>query len=137
MATQYINDHITNEDAVLQGARDIVAEWINENIAVRQSLRRLFQRKATIETKVVKKKAEEDAAQKFSQYFDWSENLSKTPSHRLLAMLRAENEGFIKLKIEVDLDQTYDLIDNLIIKNSNSPSISHVQLAIEDSIKDY
>ena len=135
LATQYINDHITNEDAVLQGARDIVAEWINENIAVRQSLRRLFQRKATIETKVVKKKAEEDAAQKFSQYFDWSENLSKTPSHRLLAMLRAENEGFIKLKIEVDLDQTYDLIDNLIIKNSNSPSISHVQLAIEDSYK--
>ena len=149
LATQYINNKIINEDAALQGARDIVAEWINENIAVRQSLRRLFQRKATIETKVVKKKSNtttnpvsaENTAKvdqenkKYEQYFDWSENLSKTPSHRLLAMLRAENEGFVKLKIEVDLDQTYNLIDNLIIKNSNSPSISHVQLAIEDSFK--
>ena len=135
LSTQYINENLINEDAALQGARDIVAEWINENIAVRQSLRRLFQRKSIIETKVVKKKIEEEAAQKFKQYFDWSENLAKTPSHRLLAMLRAENEGFIKLKIEVDIDETYDLIDNLIITNSNSPSISHVQLAIEDSYK--
>jgi protein Tex len=135
LSTQYINETVNNEETALQGARDIVAEWINENIAVRQSLRRLFQRKATIETKVVKKKAEEEGAQKFAQYFDWFENLSKTPSHRLLAMLRAENEGFVKLKIEVDIDETYDLIDNLIITNSNSPSISHVQLAIEDSYK--
>ncbi len=135
LSSKYINENVINEDAALQGARDIVAEWINENIAVRQSLRRMYQRKATIETKVVKKKAEEEGAQKFSQYFDWSENLSKTPSHRLLAMLRAENEGFIKLKIETDIDETYDLIDNLIITNPNSPSISHVQLAIEDSYK--
>ncbi len=135
LSSKYINKNVINEDAALQGARDIVAEWINENIAVRQSLRRLFQRKSIIETKVVKKKVEEESAQKFSQYFDWSENLSKTPSHRLLAMLRSENEGFVKLKIETDIDETYDLIDNLIITNSNSPSISHVQLAIEDSYK--
>ena len=141
LSTQYISKNITNEDDALQGARDIVAEWINENTAVRQSLRRLFQRKAVIETKAVKKKTEVGSAlanpeaQKFKQYFDWSENLSKTPSHRLLAMLRAENEGFIKLKIEVDIDESYDLIDNLIITNANSPAISHVQLAIEDSYK--
>ncbi|MCZ8196540.1 MAG: Tex family protein [Flavobacterium sp.] len=135
LATQFINKNVPNEEEALQGARDIVAEWINENIAVRQSLRRLYNRKAVIETKVVKKKAEEEAAQKFSQYFDWSEPLSKAPSHRLLAMLRAENEGFIKLKIETDIDETYDLIDEIIIKNNNSPSISHVQLAIEDSYK--
>ena len=135
LSSKYLNENVINEDAALQGARDIVAEWINENIAVRQSLRRLFQRKSVIETKVVKKKAEEQEAQKFVQYFDWSENLSKTPSHRLLAMLRAENEGFIKIKIETDIDETYDLIDNLVITNSNSPSISHVQLAIEDSFK--
>ena len=70
LATQYINKNVSNEDEALQGARDIVAEWINENIAVRQSLRRLYTRKAVIEVKVVKKKAEEEAAQKFSQYFD-------------------------------------------------------------------
>ncbi|HOD11064.1 MAG TPA: Tex-like N-terminal domain-containing protein, partial [Flavobacterium sp.] len=135
ISSKYLNKNVANEDEALQGARDIIAEWINENIAVRQSLRRLYNRKAIIETKVVKKKAEEDDAQKFKQYFDWSEPISKAPSHRLLAMLRAENEGFIKLKIETDIDETYDLIDELIIKNSNSSSISHVQLAIEDSFK--
>jgi protein Tex len=135
LASQFINDNVINEDAALQGARDIIAEWINENIAVRQALRRLYQRKAVIESKVVKKKAEEEDAQKFKNYFDCSEPLSKTPSHRLLAMLRAENEGFVKIKIETDIDETYDLIDEIIIKNPNSPSISHVQLAIEDSYK--
>ncbi len=135
LATQYLNKNVINEEEALQGARDIVAEWINENIAVRQSLRRLYNRKAIIEAKVVKKKAEEEEAQKFKQYFDWAEPLSKAPSHRLLAMLRAENEGFIKIKIETDIDETYDLIDELVIKNNNSPSISHVQLAIEDSFK--
>ena len=135
LSTQYINKNIKNEEEALQGARDIVAEWINETIAVRQSLRRLYSRKAIIESKVIKKKSEEEAAQKFSQYFEWAEPLTKTPSHRLLAMLRAENEGFVKIKIETDLDETYDLIDELIIKNSNSTAISHVQLAIEDSYK--
>jgi len=135
LSTQYLNKNVANEEEALQGARDIVSEWINENIAVRQSLRRLYNRKAVIETKVVKKKAEEEAAQKFSQYFDWSEPISKAPSHRLLAMLRAENEGFIKLKIETNLDEVYDIIDELVIKNGNSPSINHVQLAIEDSYK--
>jgi uncharacterized protein len=135
LSTQYLNKNVANEEEALQGARDIVAEWINENIAVRQSLRRLYNRKAVIETKVVKKKADEEDAQKFKQYFDWAEPLSKAPSHRLLAMLRAENEGFIKLKIEIDIDETYDLIDEIIIKNGNSPSINHVQLAIEDSYK--
>jgi protein Tex len=135
LSTQYINKNIKNEEEALQGARDIVAEWINETIAVRQSLRRLYSRKALIESKVIKKKSEEETAQKFSQYFEWAEPLTKAPSHRLLAMLRAENEGFVKIKIETDLDETYDLIDELIIKNSNSPAISHVQLAIEDSYK--
>ena len=135
LSTQYLNKNVANEEEALQGARDIVAEWINENIAVRQSLRRLYNRKAVIETKVVKKKAEEEDAQKFKQYFDWSEPISKAPSHRLLAMLRAENEGFIKLKIETNLDEVYDIIDELVIKNGNSPSINHVQLAIEDSYK--
>ena len=135
LATQYLNENIINEEAALQGARDIIAEWVNENIYVRKQLRRLYERKATITAKVSKAKKEEEAAQKFNQYFDWSENLTKAASHRLLAMLRAENEGFIKLKIEVDLDEAYDLIDEIIIKNSNSSAISHVQLAIEDSYK--
>jgi uncharacterized protein len=134
ISTQYLNENVINEEAAMQGARDIVAEWINENIYVRKQLRRLFQRKATIGTKVVKKKSEEEGAQKFSQYFDWDENLTKAPSHRLLAMLRAENEGFVKMKIDVDIDEAYDVIDEIIIKKQNSTT-AHLQLAIEDSYK--
>lgn len=134
ISTQYINENVINEEAALQGARDIIAEWINENIHVRQQLRRLFQRKATITTKLVKTKKDDEAAQKFSQYFDWSESLSKTPPHRLMAMLRAENEGFVKLKIEVDIDEAYDIIDEIILKRQNDTT-PHIQLAIEDSYK--
>lgn len=134
ISTQYVNENVINEEAALQGARDIIAEWINENIHVRQQLRRLFQRKATITTKVVKTKKEDEAAQKFSQYFDWSELLSKTPPHRLMAMLRAENEGFVKLKIDVDIDEAYDIIDEIILKRQNDTT-PHIQLAIEDSYK--
>jgi uncharacterized protein len=134
ISTQYINENVINEEAAMQGARDIVAEWINENIYVRKQLRRLYQRKATIGTKVVKKKAEEEGAQKFSQYFDWDENLTKAPSHRLLAMLRAENEGYVKMKVDVDIDDAYDVIDEIIIKKQNSTT-AHLQLAIEDSYK--
>eukprot|EP00731_Ephydatia_muelleri_P032976 g32976.t1 len=134
LASNYLNDTVINEDAALQGARDIIAEWINENIYVRKQLRRLFQRKATIATKVVKTKKDEQDAQKFSHYFDWSEPLTKAPSHRLLAMLRAENEGFIKYKVAVDSDDAYDIIDELVLKKQ-SPSTPHLQLAIEDSYK--
>lgn len=134
LATQYLNENVINEEAALQGARDIIAEWINENIYVRKQLRRLFERKATITTKVVKAKKEEEGAQKFNQYFDWSEPLTKAPSHRLLAIMRAENEGFIKFKVDVELDDAYDIIDELIIKGDNSTT-SHIQLAIEDSYK--
>ncbi|MBF4472791.1 Tex family protein [Flavobacterium sp. HJJ] len=134
LATQYLNENVINEEVALQGARDIIAEWINENIYVRKQLRRLFERKSTITTKVVKAKKEEEGAQKFNQYFDWSEPLAKAPSHRLLAILRAENEGFIKFKVDVELDDAYDIIDELIIKGENSTT-PHIQLAIEDSYK--
>ena len=132
IASQYLNDNVINKDVALQGARDIIAEWINENIDVRKQMRFLYQRTATISTTVIKKQKEEEKAQKFNQYFDWSEPLIKTPSHRLLAMLRAVNEGFVKLKIEVDVDAAYDTIAILILKNKTS---SHIQLAIEDSFK--
>ncbi|MCC9072389.1 RNA-binding transcriptional accessory protein [Flavobacterium sp. F-65] len=134
ISTRYINDNVINEEAALQGARDIIAEWINENIYVRKQLRRLYQRKSTIATKVVKTKKDDENAQKFSQYFDWAEPLTKAPSHRLLAMLRAENEGFVKMKVEVDIDEAYDVIDELVIKGQNNTT-PHIQLAIEDSYK--
>ncbi|MGO4817166.1 Tex family protein [Flavobacterium sp. W22_SRS_FP1] len=134
MVTQYLNDDVLNEEAALQGARDIISEWINENIYVRKQLRRLYERKATITTKVVKTKKNEESAQKFSQYFDWSEPLTKAPPHRLLAILRAENIGFIKFKVEVDVNEAYDIIDAVVLKSQNTTT-SHIQLAIEDSYK--
>ena len=138
ISTQYINKNVVNEEEALQGARDIIAEWINENIYVRKQLRRLYQRKAVISTKVIKTKKDDEAAQKFNQYFDWSENLLKAPSHRLLAMLRAENDGFVKLKVEVDSEnsgaEALEIIDELIIKRNNDTT-PHLELAIQDSFK--
>ncbi|MBE9575772.1 Tex family protein [Flavobacterium proteolyticum] len=135
LASKYLNENVKNEDEALQGARDIIAEWINENIFIRKNLRRLFQRKAEITTKVVKTKKDDEAAQKFSQYFDWSEPISKAPSHRLLAMLRAEAEGFVKLNVAIEKEEALDFIEENIIKNKNSDSTEHLELAIKDSYK--
>jgi uncharacterized protein len=134
ISTEYLNDKIKNEDEALQGARDIIAEWINENIYIRKNLRRLFQRNAIIETKVVKKKETEVDAQKFKQYFDWAEPISKIPSHRLLAMLRAEAEGFVKLNVEIEQEEAIDFIEKEIIKSNNNTT-EHLELAIKDSYK--
>ena len=135
IASKYLNKNVANEDEALQGARDIIAEWINENIFIRKNLRRIFQRKAVIETKVVKKKAEEENAQKFKQYFDWAEPISKAPSHRLLAMLRAEAEGFVKLNVEIEKEEAIDFIEENVIKNARSESKPHLEMAINDSYK--
>jgi protein Tex len=117
LASRYLNDNVRNQDEALQGARDIVAEWVNENTHVRRQLRRLFQRTATLSAKVVKGKADAEAAQKFTQYFDWSEPLSKAPAHRLLAMLRAEKEGFVRTKVDVDADEAFELVARIVIRS--------------------
>ncbi|OCK49526.1 RNA-binding transcriptional accessory protein [Chryseobacterium sp. CBo1] len=134
LASKYLNDQVSSEEDALQGARDIMAEWINENMYVRKNLRRLFQRKALITSKVVKAKKDEEDAQKFSQYFEWEESLNRTPSHRLLAMLRAEAEGFVKTNIGIDKDEALDFIENAIIKSKNESS-EQIVLAIKDSYK--
>lgn len=137
LASNYLNEKITNEDEALQGARDIIAEWINENIFIRKNLRRVFQRKSIVETKVVKSKTEDAEAQKFQQYFDWNEPLHKAPSHRLLAMLRAENEGFVKLKVTLsdeDKDEVLRMMDKALIKNEGAFAY-HIEKAIDDSYK--
>lgn len=133
-ASKFISKNVINEDEALQGARDIVAEWINENSYIRKSIRRMFQRAATVTTKAVKKKEGEENAQKFKQYFDWEEPLTKAPSHRLLAMLRAENEGFIKLKVAIDKEEALHFIEQNQIKSKNE-TVKQLKIAIEDSYK--
>ena len=135
VASQYINDKVANEEEALQGARDIIAEWINEDQQVRNRLRRLYQRKATVSSTVIKTKKDAEEAQKYQQYFEWSEPLHKCPSHRLLAILRAENEKIIRLKIEVPEDDALDIIDDVMIKSNVESCTDHVFLAISDAYK--
>jgi len=134
IASKYLSKDVADENEALQGARDIIAEWINENLYIRKNLRRLFQRKSEISSKVVKAKKEDEAAQKFSQYFEWQEALSRIPSHRILAMLRAENEGFVKVSVDIDKDEALEMMENAVIKNNNS-SAKQIKLAIADSYK--
>jgi uncharacterized protein len=134
IASKYLNGNVANEDEALQGARDIIAEWVNENVYIRKTLRRIFGRKAAITTKPVKG-ADPEKAQKFEQYLDWSENLAKAPSHRLLAMLRAEAEGIIKFKIEIDDTEALVFMEESVIKNPKKETAAHLQKAIADSYK--
>ena len=134
LASRYLSDKVTTEAEALQGASDIIAEWINENMFIRRTLRKVFQRKALIVTEVAKGKADEEEAQKYSQYFDWNEPLAKAPSHRVLAMLRAEKEGFIKMKVQVDTEETLPFIEKNIIKSSGEIA-DFLEKTIKDSYK--
>lgn len=134
LVSRYLSDKVTTEAEALQGASDIIAEWINENMFIRRTLRKVFQRKALIVTEVAKGKADEEEAQKYSQYFDWNEPLAKAPSHRVLAMLRAEKEGFIKMKVQVDTEETLPFIEKNIIKSSGEIA-DFLQKTIKDSYK--
>lgn len=135
-AERYLNSKVFSSEDALQGARDIIAEWINENIFVRKTLRRKFQREAEISTKVIKTKKDEDAAQKFEQYFDWQEPLYKVASHRLLAMLRATNEGFVRLNVSIDKEKALNFIEETIIKNPQHEETTYqIKQAIADGYK--
>jgi protein Tex len=135
-ATTFIDTEkgVTNMQEALDGARDIIAEWINENQEARQKVRELFWQEGVIKASVIKSKAENEEAQKFKDYFDWKEPLKKTPSHRLLAMRRAEKEGFITLDVEPEEEQVIQILDKQFIKSS-SASAEQVSLAIKDSYK--
>lgn len=134
LASKYIKGEIHSEEEALEGARHIIAEWINERTDIRNMLRNQLERFATISTKVVKKYEEDEKAQKFRDYFDWNEALNKIPSHRLLAILRATSEGFIRQKIEIDDEKALYKIEERIIK-SNDAASKQIKLAIEDSYK--
>lgn len=121
----------TIKDA-LAGARDIIAEWINENRAARDRLRSLFQRKATIKSEV--HKAKEDIAGKYANYFEFSESLARSPSHRLLAMFRGENEGFLKIRITPPEKEAIEILERIFVDN-NSEAGGQVRLAVQDSWK--
>jgi uncharacterized protein len=132
----YINTElgVANEEEALAGARDIIAEWVSENQEARQNIRELFWKEGTIQASVVKSKEKSDEAQKFKDYFDWKEPISKTPSHRLLAMRRAEKESFITLDIAPDEAQAVNKLERQFV-TSKSAAGEQVALAVKDSYK--
>lgn len=121
-------------DAALQGARDIIAEWISQDEKARNGMRREFSYSAMITTKVVKAKAEEQEAQKYKDYFAINEPLRRISSHRLLAIRRAEAEGYIRVDISPDSEKALDKLANIFLRN-NSDAAYQVELAMEDSYK--
>ena len=134
IAYNYAKGDVVSGEKALEGARHIIAEWINERTDIRNGLRTQIERHAQIGTKVVKAKKDDEKAQKFRDYFDWNESLQRMPSHRLLAVLRAEKEGFIKLKTEVDSDFAVSKIEQRVIK-SNNACAEQIELASKDAFK--
>ena len=131
-AEGFITDEVPTSDDAIAGASDIIAEWVSEDEKARKQLRFLFDKEAVIYSKVIKGKETEGI--KYSDYFDWSEPLKKCPSHRLLAMRRGEEEGFLRISIEPSEDNALQLLKSIFIKGRNASS-DIVADAVKDSWK--
>jgi len=128
----FVNDMVETEEDALKGARDIIAEWINESESARNAVRSVFSSKATIFSRVVKGK--ETEGDKYADYFDFSEPLKRCSSHRLLAMRRGEAEGFLKITIQPDDEPCLERLKRIFVKADNDAS-EQVAIAIEDAYK--
>ena len=133
-ASRFIDEEkgVKSEEEALAGARDIIAEFINENAEIRGSIRELFLEKGTFQSKVIEGK--EQAGHKYKDYFDWSEPVKSAPSHRILALRRAEKELVLSLDLCPPEDEALAILDRLCVKGSNAAS-DQVRLAIADSYK--
>ena len=132
-AEKFITENVKDAEAALQGARDIIAETINEDAVIRTKLRKLFEDKALLQSKVLADK--ETEAVKYKDYFDFSEPVSKIPSHRILAVLRGFLEGFLKMNIAPLEEDALQLIENLYIITSLNESVEQLKKAIKDAYK--
>ena len=131
-ATKYINDKVPDTDAAIEGASDIIAGWVSEDERSRRLIRRMYQRDAIISSKVIKGKEEEGL--KYEQYFDFTEPLKRSSSHRLLAMFRGRNEGILKLDLSIDNDKAIDRLFDCFIPNRVTAT-EMVESAVEDGYK--
>ncbi len=121
MARQFVKGEVEDEDMAISGAKDIIAEWIHENSVARSRMRQLFQRKSILVSKLVKGKEEE--ASKYRDYFNFSEPLFRCASHRLLALIRAEREGFLSLKAQPDVEEAIDSLEQFFVRGNDDCSI--------------
>ena len=131
-AESFIKGEVKNIEEALQGARDIIAEWVNENEDARNTVRNSFTYTAIITSKVIKGKEEEGA--KYRDYFDFSEPLNRTSSHRLLALRRGESEGILRVSISPDTENCLDRLKRRFVRGRNEAS-EQVSIAIDDSFK--
>jgi uncharacterized protein len=121
MAEKFIKGEVLDEEMALSGAKDIISEWVNENPAARARMRQLFQRKSILVSKLVKGKEEEAA--KYRDYFSFSEPLFRCASHRLLALVRAEREGFLSLKAQPDSDEALEALNRFFVNGNDACSV--------------
>ena len=131
-AAKYFNEKITTVDEALQGARDIIAENVNEQADVRAKLRKLFEDTAVLQSKVLADK--ETEAIKYKDYFDFSEPIYKVPSHRILAILRGFLEGFLRISIAPSEEEAIEMIEDFYL-NGQSPAVVHIKKAIKDAYR--
>ena len=131
-ATGFFNEAIQSTDDALQGARDIIAEMVNENADTRNAMRRMFEQSATLQSTVIADKTTEAA--KYKDYFEFSELISKVPSHRILAILRGFTEGFLRMSIAPFEEDALNKLEQQFIIN-HSPSAEHIKKAVKDSWK--
>jgi len=131
-AAKYINEQVKDTKEALQGARDIIAEWISENEQARNKVRQLFTRDAVVTAKVIASKKDEEEAQKYRDYFEFSGSLADSPGHRILAIRRGEKEGYLIMDLNIDKTGAVDELDRIFLKNSGAAA-GEVKKAIEDS----
>jgi uncharacterized protein len=132
MALAFVKGEVGSAEEALQGARDIIAEWVSENQQARQKCRRVFEHDALIVSKLIKGKETEGI--KYTDYFDFSELLKKCPSHRMLAMRRGESEGFLKISVEPEAESCLTLLEAQFVRGYTHSS-EQVRLAVNDSYK--
>lgn len=131
-AAKFLNEQVKDNKEALQGARDIIAEWIAENEQARNKVRQLFTQGAALSSKVLTSKKDEEDAQKYRDYFEFSESLANCPSHRILAIRRGEKEGYLIMDINIDKQTAVDDLDRIFVKAA-TPAAGEVKKAIEDS----
>ncbi|MDR0737869.1 MAG: RNA-binding transcriptional accessory protein [Prevotellaceae bacterium] len=134
-AEKFLTDAVSSVEAALSGARDIIAEQVNEDAKVREVLRRLFRRDAVVYSKV--SHGQEEEGIKYKDYFDFHEALKNIPSHRFLAVLRGQTEGFLTVHVEPDEAQAVPLIEKQILQQpvAQTPAVEQVRMAIADAYK--
>ena len=136
-AEKFLSEFVLTIDQALEGSRDIIAEWVSENVKVREALRNQYLKYAKIISKK-HKDIEKDSESKFSNYFDFSGNISNTPAHRILAILRGEREGALSVRLEIDSYYSIEAIKRIIYfenKLINSQCKEQIDIAIDDSYK--